>query len=365
MSSICLSWLCGTKSICQRLSLLSIGVWLIFGLNLPAFAAPTAPTALAPTAAPATVLPTPQSCRVGVYLLSLRDLAPATKSFGADFWVWSNCRSKTLKPLETMEVVKGKDIQTAYDNTQERPDSAAPAKPEKKIYWAQRKISATLRHDWAIENFPFDRHTLEIPLEEAQADATAFVYMPDVENSSYKLDMKVDGWKIKKFAVRERKEKYQSTFGDPALKSGESEYSRLSIVIDIERGSMLSFFKLITGVYAAFATILLAFFLESSSEFGSRTGLLVGSLFAVLVSMQSIDGVLGQSGTLTMVDSIHVTTLGYLIAAVIAAVYSNRLNEQGREKAALKFDRQICFSIFSISFVAFNIIVITHAMMQG
>jgi hypothetical protein len=346
---------CHTRSIGQRLFHLAIAVGLILGLNLPAFAAPTPTTSTAP--------PTQQSCRIGVYLLSPRDMAPATKSFGADFWVWSNCPSKTLKPLETMEVVKGKDIQTAYDSVQEKPDPAA--KLGKKIYWAQRKISATLRHDWAVENFPFDRHTLEIPLEETQADVTAFVYIPDVENSSYKQDMKVDGWKIKKFTVRERQEKYQSTFGDPVLKSGESEYSRLSIVIDIERDSMLSFFKLITGVYAAFVTILLAFFLEPSSEFGSRTGLLVGSLFAVLVSMQSIDGVLGQSGTLTMVDSIHVTTLGYLIAAVIAAVYSNRLNEQGREKAALKFDRQICFSVFSISFVAFNIIVITHAMMQG
>jgi hypothetical protein len=324
--------------------------WPIFGLDFSALASPvTAPT----------------SCTIGVYLLSLRDLAPTNKSFGADFWVWSNCHAKNFKPLQSMEVVNGKDVQTAYDSSQEKPDPTTPQQPDRKIYWTQRKISATLRHDWRVENFPFDRHTLEIPLEETQADINAFTYIPDVANSSYKQDMKVDGWKIRKFTVRESTAKYQSTFGDPALKSGESDYSRFSIFLDIERDSILGFFKLITGVYAAFATILLAFFLDPGGEFGSRTGLLVGSLFAVLVSMQNIDSVIGQSNILTMVDTIHVTTLGYLLAAVVAAVYSRVLHEKGRQKAALKFDRRICFSIFSISFVVFNIIMIASAALKG
>jgi hypothetical protein len=325
--------------------------WLCWGLNSPALAAPTN---------------RPQACPIGVYLVSLRDLNPAEKTFGADFWAWSNCPTKDLKPLESMEVVNGKDVQTAYDSVQEKPDPArVTQKPPGKIYWAQRKISATLRHDWVVANFPFDRHTLEIPLEETQADANAFTYIADGENSSYKQDMKVDGWKIKKFTVQESKAKYQSTFGDPELKTGESDYSRFSILVEIERDSILSFFKLIMGVYAAFATILLAFFLEPGGEFGSRTGLLVGSLFAVLVSMQSIDGMLGQSDSLTMVDAIHVTTLGYLFAAVLAAVYSRILHEHGREKASLRFDRKICFSVFGISFTIFNLVMIGNAMLKG
>jgi hypothetical protein len=318
---------------------------------------------------PALAEPSPQSCKVGVYLLSLRDFSPSNKSFGGDFWIWSNCRSKDLKPLESMEVVNGKDVQTAYDSVEEKKNPLAINKSQKsqeKIVWAQRKISATFQHNWMVANFPFDRHQLEIPLEETKLVVQDFVYTPDVENSSYKQDMNLEGWKIKKFEIRERPEKYRSTFGDPDLKNGdESEYSRLSILINIERDSTLSFFKLITGVYAAFATILLAFFLDTGAEFGNRTGLLVGSLFAVLVSMQSIDSVLGQSDVLTMVDMIHVTTLGYVFVAVLAAVYSKRLHEQGYEKESLKFDRKICSSLFGISFTVFNAIMITHAMLKG
>jgi hypothetical protein len=66
-----------------------------------------------------------------------------------------------------------------------------------------------------------------------------------------------------------------------------------------------------------------------------------------------------------MVDAIHVTTLIYILAAVAAAVYSLRLCEDGLEKKALRFDRQICFSIFTISFAIFNSVMIINALVNG
>jgi hypothetical protein len=309
--------------------------------------------------------PTVKTCRVGVYLLSLRDFKPVERTFGADFWVWSVCPSADLKPLKSMEVVNGADIQTTYESEQSKKDTVGSFKGLDKVYWAQQKVGTTLWHNWNLSNFPFDRHILEIPLEESTLDTASFVYSPDAEASTYKENIQIPGWRITSFKVKTRTTNYKSTFGDPALKTGESDYSRLSIFIGIQRDSVIGFFKLITGVYAAFATVLLAFFLESGNEFGSRTGLLVGSLFAVLVSMQSLEGVLGSSSQFTMVDTIHVTTLGYIIVAVIAAVYSRVLHEKGRDEQALRFDRKICFGIFSVSFSILNIVLVANALIRG
>jgi hypothetical protein len=314
---------------------------------------------------PAWAESSPKTCRVGTYLVSLRDFSPVNKTFGADFWVWSVCPSKDLKPLKSIEIVNGENIQTAYDNVEEKKDKVGSFRSLDKVFWAQQKMSATLRHNWDLTNFPFDRHILEIPLEETTTDASGFVYTADREASNYKKDTKISGWRITSFEIKTSTVNYKSTFGDPDLESGESNYSRFSIFIGIERDSITSFFKLITGVYAAFATVLLSFFLESGSEFGSRTGLLVGSLFAVLVSMQGIEGVLGSTANLTMVDAIHITALVCIMLAAITAVYSRLLHEQGRDKAALKFDRKICFSIFSISFAVMNFVVIINALIKG
>ncbi len=314
---------------------------------------------------PAWAEASPKTCRIGTYLVSLRDFSPVSKSFGADFWVWSVCPSKDLTPLKSIEVVNGENIQTAYDSVEEKKDKVGSFKSLDKVSWSQQKISATLRHNWDLTNFPFDRHILEIPLEESTTDTSGFVYTADKEASNYKKDIQISGWRIKSFEIKTSTINYKSTFGDPDLESGESNYSRFSIFIGIERDSITPFFKLITGVYAAFATVLLSFFLESGAEFGNRTALLVGCLFAVLVSMQGIEGVLGNSAALTMVDAIHITALICIMLASVAAVYSRILHEQGRDKTAMKFDRKICFSIFSISFTVMNFVVIANALIKG
>jgi hypothetical protein len=335
---------------------------LFLTLNQSAWAASSPAPAAKAAPVPAALAKT---CRVGTYLLSLRDFKPVERTFGADFWVWSVCPSADLKPLKSMEIINGAETQTAYESEQTKKDTVGAFKSLDKVYWTQQKVSTTLRHNWNLSNFPFDRHILEIPLEESTLDTASFTYTADTEASTYKHNLRLPGWRITSFQIKARTTNYQSTFGDPGLKTGESDYSRLSIFIGIQRDSVISFFKLITGVYAAFATVLLAFFLESGGEFGSRTGLLVGSLFAVLVSMQGIESVLGSSSAFTMVDAIHITTLGYIMVAVIAAVYSRVLYERGREKEALKFDRRICFGMFSISFSILNIVLVANALIRG
>lgn len=307
----------------------------------------------------------PATCRVGIYLLSLRDLQPAEKSFGADFWVWSVCPSKDLKPLQQMEIVDAKSVVASHDSFQEKKDKFGLFEKQKTVFWSQRKINTIVKHRWDIRNFPFDRHTLEIPLEETVYDASKFVYTPDTANSAYRKDIKLEGWKITNFEVKEREVRYESTFGDPELKSGGSRFSRFVASIAIQRDTVTSFLRLTAGVYASFITVLLAFFLEPGQEIGGRTSLLVGALFATLVSMQGMDSMIGSTDGLTLVDIIHITAIVYIFAAAIVAVYSRLLYEHNQEKLAMRLDRNICLPLFGISFAIANAILISHAIAAG
>src|ERR671921_66983 len=60
-------------------------------------------------------------CPIGVYVTSLRDLDPAGDSFGIDFWVWS-VHPPGDNPLDSLEFVNTKQIETRLDLTTERGD---------------------------------------------------------------------------------------------------------------------------------------------------------------------------------------------------------------------------------------------------
>lgn len=306
---------------------------------------------------------TPETCRMGVYLLSLRDFNTDKNSFNAEFWIWSVCPSKNLKPLETLEIINATDTKAAYDSVTEKKDLYGGFVSQEKVYWSQRKITTTLDHNWDAPNYPFDRHVLEIPLEEALYDSSAFVYTPDQPNSNYKNSIKLDGWKITNFSFTKVEVPYKTTFGDPELPIGKSTYSRMNISISIERDTISNFFKLIAGVYVAFAISLLSFFYDSgkTSLLNARATMIVGSLLITLLNIGITQAILGHSEKLSLVDKIHITTLIYIFVAAIITVCSRLIYETGREKLALRFDRQISFSLFFISFIIVNAILIQKA----
>lgn len=87
----------------------------------------------------------PQTCRVGIYVASLRDLNLAEKQFSTDFYLWSVCPSKELQPLPSMKVLNIEDFQqfrAAYDST-------LPSKQEKAAVGKRGFVPAVAR--WVIE----------------------------------------------------------------------------------------------------------------------------------------------------------------------------------------------------------------------
>ncbi|WP_143842279.1 hypothetical protein [Nostoc sp. 106C] len=309
----------------------------------------------------------PKTCRVGIFVTSLRNFKFADKSFRADFRVWSVCPSKDLKPLESMQVIDTIESEEVDYQTQNKPNRTESFATKGDVYWSQRDVSAVLNQNWNIQNYPFDRHTLKIVLEESIQDVNGFVYTPDFKNSGYQQDMSLGGWKITDFTLQEEKSAYQTTFGDPELMNKKGIYSRLTVSIPIQRVKYISFFKLTAGLYVAFAVAMLSFFYETGqpSLVSARTSLLVGCLFAALVNMRAPESVLGRTESLTLVDQIHIVAIVYIFVAALATVLSRLMNERGQGKQAMWFDRRLLFRVLTISFIVLNAIVISHAAIVG
>jgi hypothetical protein len=222
-----------------------------------------------------------------------------------------------------------------------------------------------VRHDWDMSNYPFDQQVLAIIQEESARDISEVRYRADQEESGYDDGLELDGWRVADFYICERDAEYDTTFGDPEAAAG-SAYTRLFMLVEIERESVTGFFKLTIGAYAALAITLLSFLIPSGqpSLFSARMALLVGSLFAAILSMQVSDEALGSLDAVPLVDEVHILAILYTFAAGLMATISRKNFEHGGKVLAHRWDI-VGFYTFGVSFVALNALLIALAVAAG
>jgi hypothetical protein len=298
----------------------------------------------------------PTTCRVGLYLRDLHSFNPTADTFGADFWLWSLCPTADHQPLQTMEFINSDDVAVLLD-VGDYP------------LWTQRNVNGTFRYDWDERNFPFDRHTLSIEMEEGVEDVRQFVYEPDTANSGVDPELQLPGgWRMTGSTLAGSTKTYDTTFGDPDLPpGGSSQYSRLTLSIDLERTDLGGFLKLTAVVYAAFFFSLISYLmhLETTTGIGPRVSLLAIALFATAVNLVNASNALGTASGLTLVDKIHVMVLVYLLVAAIVSVASRLLLDRGMEAAAIAALNLRVGAIVVISFVALNALLVVLAVRGG
>jgi len=302
----------------------------------------------------------PKTCQIGVYLTSLRDFKPAENSFAANFWVWSVCPFETPKPLESLKVINSKEVNKNYTTFSRTENLSDTFKASKNLFWSEEEMSTTIYHNWDTKNYPFDRHVLQIPLEETQLDASIFVHAPDFVNTGYPKDMDLEGWQIRDFRIEQVNFPYRTSFGSPGIKREINYRSRLVISITINRESKVSFFKLVMGVYAAVALSIMALLLDEE-----LMGILVGNLFAVIVNLQAATSDLGSSNSVTLIDFIHIIAIIYIFITAIVLVYTRFLSEADQSDLSRYLMRRFAVPILAGSFVVLNIVVIAHAAIVG
>jgi hypothetical protein len=298
----------------------------------------------------------PATCRVGLYLRDLHSFNPSADTFGAGLWLWSLCPTPDLQPLQTMEFVNSDNVAVLLDVGDDP-------------LWTQRNLGGTFRYDWDERNFPFDRHTLTVELEEGVEDVHRFVYDPDIANSGVDPALQLPGgWRMTGTTLVGSTKTYDTTFGDPDLPAGgSSEYSRLTLSIDLQRSDLGGFFKLTAVVYAAFFFSLISYLmhLETTTGIGPRVSLLAIALFATAVNFVNASNYLGTTSGLTLVDKIHVMVLVYLLVAAIVTVASRVLLDRGMEAGGVAGLNLRLGALVIISFIALNALLIVLAVRGG
>ncbi|MFI6054556.1 hypothetical protein ACIBCO_31255 [Streptomyces violascens] len=297
---------------------------LLGGLAIWLLSAPRA------AAAPATRAGVAQ-CELGTYLSDLYDIDPAKDRFSARLWLWTLCPDRSVDPLP----------QVSYSNADEPHTTDPHVVAQGGRVLDQVRLQSTFRQGWDVRDFPFDHHRIEVLLT-APDDTSHFRFTVNNADSEFNPEIRLQGWHVTGFRLATVDKHYTTTYGDRTLKDG-STYNRVRIQIDLERTDATTFWKLTAPIYLAVlvatSTFLLSFRheelgpAERLDALYNRLAVLGGALFVAVLNMQQANTVITSTDGLTLIDYLHLATLTFLLAAVIATVLSWRWTIEGGSPA--------------------------------
>jgi hypothetical protein len=291
---------------------------------------------------------------LGVYVTGVQDIDVARRTAGIDMWLWSLSADKR-RPLKTIELVNADDYTRNLAATLSRPQGV----------WSQVKVSGTFRQLWDFSDFPFDRQTVRVVMEEGVFDRSSFLYQVDRHGSGYDHAIEIPGWRITSFDVHPSIQRYETTFGDPLLKAQDSsEYSRVVAELDLRRdGAAMTFFKLTVAMYAAILMTLASFFLhpDTITDLGARMGLLAGALFTAVLNVGQASSAIGESAGLSLLDELHVVAFVLIVMATVIGIVARRRVEAGHDPVRIRHFDHLSFGVCATLAVGANVGLIAAA----
>jgi hypothetical protein len=291
----------------------------------------------------------PDTVKTGIYITSIHDIDFKQKEYAITFWLWLKYKNKDFDFMQNLEVPQAKSVTRSFATT----DTS-----DNQVYLLM-KMQCIMKDTWRIRNFPFDKQRLRLSIENSQYDSKSLVFVPDTVGKNYDPRFTLSGWRINNCVISIGIKKYETTFGDPTLTVPHSEYSSFKAILNISRDAGGLFWKMFLGMYIAFLIAYICFYIDPD-EMGSRFGLTVGALFAVIGNKYIIDSSLPETTSFTLVDTLHGVTLFFIFAIIAATAYSLKLVKENKPIKAKKFD-MVAAQVSLLVYVLMNIYFIVQS----
>ncbi len=291
----------------------------------------------------------PDTVKVGAYIISVHDINFHDKEYTIRFWLWFLYDNPDFDFLNQLDIPNAKEIDTPVI-VQDTINGKS---------WVQLKMKCTMKENWVVHNFPFDKQHLRVRVENIVFDKSKLIFLADKRHSMFDDIEGMDGWHVKDFTVTSDTTRYGTGFGDPRPKHDSQTFSTFKIDLNIERDAWGLFMKIFIGMYIAFLIALISF-VSHPWELEPRFGLPVGGLFAAVGNKYIIDSLLPESPEFSLVDSLHsITFFGILSVLAVSAISMKFYNADNKE-ACLRADK-IGSRIVLFTYVVLNVYFIASA----
>jgi len=271
----------------------------------------------------------PDTVDVGAYVISVHDINFHDKQYTVRFWLWFLYDNPDFDFSNQLDIPNAKGI--------DKPDIILDSLDGKA--WVILKMKGTMKENWNVRDFPFDKQHLKVAIENTLFDNHSLIFRPDTAGSLYDKKEAIDGWTINNFSVSVTENDYETGFGDSRSGHASADFSQFLIQMDIERDAWGLFLKIFIGMYIAFLISIISF-VPHPSELEPRFGLPVGGLFAAVGNKYIIDSLLPESSSFTLVDTLHSLTFFSIFATLLTSAYTLYLHDKGNTEKAIALNRR-------------------------
>jgi hypothetical protein len=288
----------------------------------------------------------PDTVRAGAYIINIHDINFRDKEYTIRFWLWMLYNNPSFDFAEQIDIPNAKEI--------EKPAPLMDLVDGKT--WQLMKMKCTMKQNWKVDDFPFDKQHLVVRVENSVYDNKNLVYELDKDGSTYDRELTIDGWHISNFNVSTSVNEYTTVFGDPSTDMLHSEYASFNINLDIERDAWGLFAKIFIGMYIAFLISIISFTMKPS-ELEPRFGLPVGGLFAAVGNKYIIDSLLPETTSFTLVDTLHTVTFLGILATLLVSALALKHFDNGKFEKSLAYNR-IASRVVIFSYILINLVLV-------
>jgi hypothetical protein len=289
----------------------------------------------------------PDTVKAGVYIISVHDINFRDKEYTLRFWLWFVYDNPSFDFAGQLDLPNAKDIdiqETIYDSLDGK-------------RWVIMKMKCTMKQNWNVHDFPFDKQRLKMHIENTLFDKRRLIFQPDTVGSSYDTEDAIDGWNVTNFEVQESSNDYITGFGDDSSKN--QNFSSFDVYFGLERSAWGMFFKIFLGMYIAFMIATISF-TPHPSEMEPRFGLPVGGLFAAVGNKYIIDSLLPESSSFTLVDTLHAITFVGIFAILLVSAIALKQYDNGKKELSEETNRKGMWIIIT-AYAICNVVFVTLA----
>ena len=235
--------------------------------------------------------------RVGVYVLNVGKFDLASGTYTMDFYLTMSCGKPNCN-MGSFEFMNGRASSLhEIENT-----------PMEKSW----RIEANLYSNVDLQDYPFDRHTLAMRIEDTQLTEQNLTYQPDRAGSGLDPSIVVVGWMITGWNQSVTNH-YYSVYNET--------YSQYTFSVSLEREPAFGFEIFIPVFFLSFiALIAMLMYGKTSSVLENRVLLTASCLVAAVLFQFSLDNNVPPLGYLTFADKFMIVTYSIIISALVIGI---------------------------------------------
>lgn len=269
-----------------------------------------------------------------------------TSSLALDFYMWMVYTGPTIPAVEFMNSKK-------YQMTLIEDLKDFPGTDEKYVVY---RVSGIFDQTFDLKNYPFDRFSVTILLEDTEKEDFERTFVPDTAESGIDPFFQIIGWQSEPLRLQSKVHQYDTTFGEPGKKTKES-YSQICVSTDIFRDHRIIFIKMVTPAIL-FLLISIVGILLPIEQLSQKISLCVAALFSSVAYHLSMAQGLPPISYLTFVDkmmiSIYLTIFINMLLTVFIFLAQSR--QRVRWERHLSLAARIVLPLMATSIVGWLIL---------